>query len=380
MSQQKVKSYQRLFKEEINPEPAKAWRADGKKAVGTICAHVPDEILRAAGILPVRMRATGCTDASEGEIWMSAFSCSFAKSVLEHWLDGTYDLDGIITSDGCLMPSRVYDNAKYIDETDRKEGLFFHQIGAPRVSTELAYKYYVDELEELIGRIEEFTGEKVTDEKIVEYIDKYNEARRLVAEVNELMKAENPVITGTERLHLTMAYGDYPIEEYIDMLKEFLADAKDREPIKDYRARLLLIGSALDTPEYLDIVEEKGGLFVADTNCFGSRPFVGQCEVKDGDVLGSLSRYYLDRLVCPRMVDNRPRLHEEIINLVKEYNCDGVFYNKMQYCECWGGESVLLDDKLKEAGIPLITVEREQHPINAGQLATRAEAFVEMIE
>jgi len=164
------------------------------------------------------------------------------------------------------------------------------------------------------------------------------------------------------------------------MLKEFLADAKNRKPYTEQRARLMIIGSALDDPGYLKIVEDKGGIFVADALCFGTRAFPGQLEVDNKDVLGSIAKYYLERLVCPRMMDDRATLHEYIINTAKEYKVDGIIYEKMQYCECWGGESVLLEDELKEAGIPLLTVEREEHLANAGQLAIRAEAFIEMIE
>ena len=52
----------------------------------------------------------------------------------------------------------------------------------------------------------------------------------------------------------------------------------------------------------------------------------------------------------------------------------------MQYCEVWGGEEVYFQDRLKDAGIPMLVVEREEQMANMGQLAVRVEAFVEMIE
>lgn len=372
-------SYEKLFAEDISTEATQAWRAQGKKAVGTLCCHVPDEILRAADIMPVRLRATGATDTPDGDVWMSAFSCTFAKSILQYWLDGKYDLDGIVATDGCLMASRLYDNAEHIDKKDGGDK-FFYQIGAPRITNDTTYKYYRAELEEMIQNVEKVSGVKVTDEKLKEYIGKYNEARRLVQEILALSKEDHPVINGQDRLKITMASTDYPIEEYIEMLKEFLAEAKNRKPVEDYRARLMIIGSALDTPEYLKVIEDAGGLFVADALCYGSRPFVGQCEVDDNDVLGSLAKYYLDRLICPRMMSNRVELHDFILDTAKEYKCDGIIYEKLHYCECWGGENVLLDDEAKEAGIPMLTVEREQHTINPGQLQVRAEAFMELIE
>ncbi|MBK5245387.1 MAG: 2-hydroxyacyl-CoA dehydratase, partial [Eubacteriaceae bacterium] len=37
----------------INNASIDAWKQDGKKIIGTICCHVPEEIIHAAGALPV---------------------------------------------------------------------------------------------------------------------------------------------------------------------------------------------------------------------------------------------------------------------------------------------------------------------------------------
>lgn len=374
-------SYQKLFESGINQESVKAWRAQGKKALGVICCHVPVEILHAMDILPVRLRATGCVESPDADTWMSTFSCSYARGMLQYWMNGTYELDGIVTTDGCMMAARCFDNAEYQDvKIQKRNDRYYHEVGAPRMyKGELEREYYLAELRDLIKGLEEFSGNKLTDENLKASIAKYNEVRGLIRQVYELRKAEHPVISGEDCLKLTMAYGDYPVEEYAEMLKEFLADAGNRAPITDARARLMIIGSALDNPGYLKVIEEKGGLFVADALCYGSRPFNYDLEVK-GDVLDSIGDYYLERIVCPRMLDNRVRLQKMIVDTCKELKVDGVVYQKMQYCECWGGESMYLEPDLKAIGVPMLIVEREEHLANAGQLAIRAEAFVEMIE
>jgi len=372
--------YQKLFQSEISGESVKAWKAQGKKAIGYICCHVPVEILHALDIMPIRMRATGITESPDGDTWMSTFSCSFARGILQRWLDGTYEfLDGIVTSDGCMMAARTFDNAEHISNKN-KEGRFFYQVGAPRMYGDLEKEYYENELKDLIAKLEELTGNKLTDEKLKASIAKYNEVRSLIQQVNALRKEENPVISGEDALKLMLASSNFTVEEYIELLKAFLADAKNRAPITDKRARLMIIGSALDNPGYLQVIEEKGGLFVADDLCFGSKTFNYAMEVDDKDVLGSLADYYLKRIVCPRMMDNRVQLQKDIVEACKEYKVDGVVYQKMQYCECWGGESLYLEPDLKAIGVPMLQVEREEHLANAGQLAIRAEAFIEMIE
>ena len=371
--------YQKLFDSDVSNEAANAWRAKGGKAIGIICCHVPEEIFYAADVLPVRMRATNCVNSSEAETWMSSFSCSFAKSILQYWLDGTYQLDGMVTSDGCMMASRIYDNAKYINEKGEGSRLIM-QIGAPRKYSQRTVPFYKEELKDLIAALEKLTGNKITDEKLKAAAVKMNEARELVSKVYELRKAAEPVISGTDMLKLTLSATNMPVDEYIALLKAFLADVPNRTPVTGSRARIMLIGSALDNPEYIKVIEDKGGLVVMDALCFGSRGFSEAMAIDDSDVLGSIAKYYLERLVCPRMMDKHEEMHDFIINSVKAFNADGVIYQRMQNCECWGGENVLLEKKLKDAGIPLLTVEREEQMANAGQLAIRAEAFIEMIE
>lgn len=228
--------------------------------------------------------------------------------------------------------------------------------------------------------IEQLSGNQITDEKLMKSAELFNEARRLVGQVFELQKAENPVINGAEALSIVLSSTNMPVEEYIELLKAFLADAQNRKQITNYRARLMIIGSALDNPDYIKKIEDKGGLVAADTLCLGSMAFGSELIIRKDDVIGSIADYYMDRMVCPRMIDNRDELHELIISRAKEYRVDGIIYQKMLNCECWGGENVFLEQELKDAGIPLLNLEREQKLANLGQLEVRTEAFLEMIE
>ncbi len=372
--------YQKLFESDISMDAVKAWKAKGKKAVGVICCHVPEEIFYAADVLPVRMRSTNITETSEAQMWMSSFSCSFARGMLQGWLEGPYkELDGIVTSDGCMQASRVHDNARYINIRNNT-GKFIRQVDAPRKLNDHAFPFYEAELKDLIHDLEELSGVKITDERLKAAVEKSNEVRRLVAELFELRKEENPVISGADCLRITLAVTNMPIDEYAELLKAFLADANSRKPVTGHRCRVMVIGSALDDPKYLELIESKGALVVQDALCFGGRGFNVPIEIDDRDVLGSISKYYLEHLVCPRMMDKHFEMDDYIMDTCKAWNVDGIIYERMQYCEIWGGESAYFLDRFKNAGIPVLTVEREEQLSNEGQLGIRVEAFVEMIE
>ena len=66
--------------------------------------------------------------------------------------------------------------------------------------------------------------------------------------------------------------------------------------------------------------------------------------------------------------------------MVKEFKVDGIIFQKIQYCTLWGGASFFLEKKFKASGIPFLSIDREHVVTNAGQIATRIEAFIEMIE
>ena len=296
--------YQKLLNPEIDRQTIAAWRGSGKKALGVVCCHVPHEILHAADILPLRLRATGCEDYSEAEVWMSSFSCSFAKSILQYLIDNVYDLDGLVTSDGCMQAVRIYDNWKAASKKAGKEQ-HVYEIGAPRMNSATTRQYYKAELNILKEEMEKLSGNTVTDEKLLQSIEVCNEQRRLVKQLLELQKADKPVVTGTEVCTVLLAATTMPVEDYNELLKAFLADIPNRKPVEGYRARVMMIGSALDNPKYIEAIENKGALIVCDTLCLGSMGFGDELKADKNDIMGSIAAYYLDRIVCPRMIDNR---------------------------------------------------------------------------
>ena len=129
--------------ESLRDEAVKAWKEQGKKIVGFLCAYVPEEILYAADILPYRVRATGCKRTARADLWMSNFTCSFARSCLEFALDGSYDfLDGVIGLDSCAMIHKLHDNWRLAGHLS-----FSHFLTVPHKNGEPAVLWYRAELE-----------------------------------------------------------------------------------------------------------------------------------------------------------------------------------------------------------------------------------------
>jgi benzoyl-CoA reductase/2-hydroxyglutaryl-CoA dehydratase subunit BcrC/BadD/HgdB len=355
------------------------WRADGGKAIGIICCHVPFELLHAAGVFPVRLRATGCRDNSIGGAYIGESCCSFTKSLLQRLADGTYKLDGVVASNSCTVADMVFVNYSSLCAKEGREQ-FLRDIDAPRMCNEASQKYFGWELEDLKTALEEYTGKPITNEALKASTDTYNEARRLIKKIYDLHKADSPIVTGEDSLRLTLAATEMPVEEYIELLRAFLADCEGKTSDKVWPARVMVAGSAMDDPEFIKAIEDFGCLVVADMNSFGLRFLRDEIPYDENDVLASLGKYYINRSSCPRMVDQTDELHEYVLDAVKEYRVDGVILEKLSNCDKWQSEVPILADVLTAAGIPNVQIERDEQMGSGGQLGIRIEAFREMLE
>jgi benzoyl-CoA reductase/2-hydroxyglutaryl-CoA dehydratase subunit BcrC/BadD/HgdB len=140
----------------------------------------------------------------------------------------------------------------------------------------------------------------------------------------------------------------------------------------------MIVGSLLDDPAYVNIIEELGGLVVTDGLCFGSRCFWKPVE-SEGDLLLDLAKSYLEHPPCPRMVNTPNRRLDFVRDMVEMFEVDGIIFEHIRYCDIWGGEYYFLGNKLKELGIPVLALEKEYAIGSTEQLRTRVEAFLETI-
>ena len=360
----------------VNPA-VNEWKAEGKKVVGFLCTQVPEEILYAADILPVRLRAPDCADTTSADVYMSHLNCTFMRSCLQYMFEGKFDfLDGFVCTNSCDHTRRLYDITR--EALDYPYVHIFsipHKVGDTQVTL-----WHRGEITRFKESVEAAFRVEVTEAKLRQAIGIYNETRHLLRELYELRKSDSPPISGAETLSVILAGNSLPKDMYNQMLRNLLDELRQRKGISKYRARLMIAGSGgCDNPNYLGVMEELGGLVVTDSLCFGSRYFWEPVDTK-GDLMLNLARSYLKRPSCPRMVDNVGERGEFVKQMVKDFKVDGVVFQRIRYCDLWGGQLLYTKKDLKEAEIPLLSLEREYMMRDVGQLRTRVQAFLEKIE
>jgi bzd-type benzoyl-CoA reductase N subunit len=354
------------------------WKSSGKKVVGFFCSYVPEEILYAADILPIRVRAPKCTDISAADTYMSHLNCTFMRSCLQFALDGKYKfLDGLVFTNSCDHVRRLYDILREVRPNDYP---LLHLISVPHKVDEDLIAWFKGELIDFKRTVEISFGVKITDARLRDAIGVYNETRVLLKKLYDLRKAEMPPISGAQSLAVAVASGSMPKDQFNILMRKLLDELSKREGISGYRGRLMLAGSGgCDNPDYIKVMEDIGALVVTDSLCFGSRYFWSPVE-DDGDLLLNLARSYLNRPSCPRMVDNVSERCNFVKQMVDDFNVDGVVFQRIRYCDLWGGQLLHLQKELNKSKIPLLSLEREYSLGAVGQLKTRIQAFLERIE
>ena len=378
--------FENLLQEAHNELVSKAIE-EGKLALGYNCFYIPEALLNLPGCFASRLRAPRCVSTDIASYYMTTRNCPYVRSILERAIEGGYNyLNALFGAEGCAAMERMEEHFALIKPV-KNERFITTIIDPPMKGDKTNLDYYKAQLRlKVLEPLQEEFGVDVSDSALRKAIELTNEISRLVTEIGNFRKLDNPPITGYE-FHViqlvTQACPHYLIKPY---LEETLEELKTREPEAKfpYRARVALVGSEVDDPEFTKLIESCGAMVVADRYCFGSFPGREQIEILDGETaFDAICRHYLYWSQCARFMDGEKidQRHREVKRLVDEYKADGVIYENMKFCEFWSYEKVLASHIfVNELNIPCCTIEKEYALGAVGQLRTRFQAFIEALE
>lgn len=353
------------------------WKGTGGGVIGYFCSYVPVEILTAAGFLPVRFRGAGSRDSSSADVYLSSRICTYVRHALSLGLEGGYDfLDGEISLNTCDHVKRAFDLWRH------KTAVPFHGfLSVPRNVRETLYPYYREEVGNLAESIESCFSVQITKESLLEAIRLHNETRRLLSSLDELCSRAEPALSGAAKLAVSVASTVMPARDFKKMAEKLLmALETEKQAGSKPRARLLLAGGELDEPAFVAAIESQGAAVVADTLCFGARGNDTLVDEEASDPMDALCRRYFFKVSCARMIGNFPDRFDYILETIKKHRIDGVVFQRLKFCDPWGGEAHNLGRRCRKHGIPVLFLDREYGHPHTGQVGTRVQAFIEMIE
>lgn len=370
----------------LSDRPAQISRAkeNGRRIIGFFPGnYVPEELIYAAGAIPLCLNAGGDTPAAVSALEVVPHQiCPFARAQIGERLlkrkPYYHMIDMLVAPVTCQHLKKVADIWEYYyDELE------IFKLGIPHeYENEFEVEYYKIRLKMLKDKLEELTGSEITDEKLAGAIDLYNRMRRLLRGISRLRRASPPPVSAREFIELNHAsfYAD-PVY-MVDYLESLYRQLKERVEVEDDGSpRLLLIGPSIGDEDYqiIDLVSEAGGNIVIEEVCEGLRYCWNDIK-PDNDLYRSLAEGYLvDRVPCAFMVNSSGKRLDFVLKLIEEYNVSGVIWYELLCCETYDTESYYFSRKLEERGIPMIVLEADYGSMDIGRSKVRVEALIEMV-
>lgn len=362
-------------------------KEEGQLALGFTCYHMPEVLLNVDNCFSVRMRAPNTGSIDVASYYMSNYTCEYCRALVERAIEGGYNfLDGICGVDACAQMNRCMENIELLKCID-KPNFFVTHADIPYKYTDYTLKHYVTQMQNrVLNVMHEKLGVDISDAALREAVERHNEICRIITEISELRKLQNPPVTGYEFHIINMVSFCCPQKLILPYLKETLEEIKSREPDAKpwYRCRVGIVGSEIDDPNLTRMLEDAGAFIAFDRFCFGVFPGREVIELNvEEPALVQICRHYLITSECPRFMSDEKILQrrETADRLAREFDADGIIYENVKFCDFWGFERALASHiQYEDYGHPVLTIDRPYNAKTSGQLRTRFQAFVESLE
>jgi benzoyl-CoA reductase/2-hydroxyglutaryl-CoA dehydratase subunit BcrC/BadD/HgdB len=358
-------------------------KKNGMKIIGYFPGnYVPEELIYASGAVPLCLaHGVGPHPADAALSVVPHVICPFARAQIGERLLRENPYYGMI--DMLVAPITCQHLKKVAEIWEYQGGLEIFKLGIPHQHNNgFELEYFTDRLRVLKDRLQAFTGNEITNERISRAIELYNRMRGLLREISWLRRASPSPISALDFIRLNHAsfYADPAfMVEVLDSVYHEFKDKKQAGP-KD-APRILLIGPNIAYGDYsvLELVQAAGAEIVIEELCEGTRYYWHDIENK-GDLFKSLARGYLvDRVPCAFMRNSAGKRLDFARQLIKDYSISGVIWYELLCCETYDSESYFFAQKMGEQDIPVLILESDYSTAATGQLKTRIEAFIEIV-
>lgn len=359
----------------------KQLKASGKKLVGVFCNFVPEELVLAAGAVPIRL-CSGCQEpiATAEEVLPRNF-CPAIKSSLGMMMNGS---PHFALADMLITPTTCDGKKKMAEVFADKMPVWVLEVPHTTV-TQQARQLWLAEMLNLKKNLEEFTGNRITKKGLRWAIELTNRRRALIRRLYEVRKRDKVPIWGRDVLLATNMWFQDDAERWVKHM-ELLCDEVEHRTDgvgKPGSPRILLTGSPVILPTWKlpRLIEESGAVIVADEICTGAKVVWDPVYVVDWSMnemmLALADRYLMNSCAC--FTPNRARI-ERLLQFSEQFRVNGVLYHVLMGCYIYSIEGRHIEKTLNDKGLPMLTIETDYSTEDVEQIRTRIEAFLEMIQ
>ena len=351
------------------------------KVAGTFCTFTPQEILDAAGVSPVSLCGMSEETIPAAEAHLPKNMCPLIKSsygfAVSDKCPYTYFSDIIVGETTCDGKKKMYELLGRMKDV--------YLLHLPQGDREHALEQWTEEVRRFRRFLEDRFGEEISDDAIRKAAQLRNQERACRRRLLELQKSDPPVSTGYAIYKALEGAGFYfDVNEVCKELTR-LADSLEADyaagnrPAAPGAKRILVTGCPIGgvLEKTVKAIEAAGGVVVCFENCTGIKAMLDDVDADAPDIVAGVAEKYL-KIGCAVMTPDKRRM-DLLRRLVPEYKVDGVVEIDLQACTAYAVESYTVRGLMEELDVPYMAIETDYSASDSGQLATRLEAFLEML-
>ena len=353
-------------------------KENGGKVAGIFCTFTPTEILDAAGFISVSLCGMSNETVPAAETQLPKNLCPLIKSsygfALTDKCPYTYFSDLIVGETTCDGKKKMYEMLGKLKPT--------YILHLPQGHDSDPVTVWTAELRRFIAFLEEKFNLTITDEALRQAARQRNAQRQAHMKLMELQKQTPPPLGGMQ-MYATMEGTGFMFTHEdrvnkLNQLRESVEANADRSAFAGAK-RILVTGCPIGgvLQKTVKAIEENGGVVVCFENCSGIKAAFQMVDTEAEDIVKAIAQRYL-QIGCSVMTPNTERM-KLLPKLVEEDKVDGIVEVDLQACTPYCVESFQIKQLCEQINIPYLAVETDYSTGDSGQLATRLEAFLEML-
>jgi benzoyl-CoA reductase/2-hydroxyglutaryl-CoA dehydratase subunit BcrC/BadD/HgdB len=347
----------------------------GQRYIGYNCLFVPEEVLHAAGFVPIRMlgKNNGLDTSAK---YIPSQCCEFVKNLISSFDNSTLGFLEAAVFGFCCDTMQIASSI-----LRERKLLEVFQVNIPtKFGGELSRRYLIKEIDLFRHAVEDRLNTRISERALYESIEIYQENARLLNQLKQFKRTYPESLSAADFLAvLSMGYF-IPKEAHNTGLKEMLEALTTRyqdvaEAVDHRKKRIILSGFLNNDIDLVERIENLGVSIVDEDLCEGSRYLTAHQtgELPPAHLIADriLSRY------CPVKSEFKMDYSEILIKKYREAAADGIVIFIFRFCDPQYMEYAMARSGLEDANIPFIVLEPVIGGDNFKQIETRLEAFIE---
>ncbi len=345
---------------------AAAARAAGVKVVGELGFDVPEELVLAAGMFPVRIYADPGKSLEETDKYLEYSFEPVVRAQFEKIIDGTYgsQLDYLAISNSTDVIIRIF---LYLRELKRVEPekpvppiTFIDWLFTRHRLHQMRDEFVIDLFKK---QLEEWAGREITDEQIREAGAVLNENRRALRQMAQLRHGQEVRISGSEAMVIIGAGFFMDKKEHTALVKQVTEDAKSWPVLEG--PRVFYTGANHEDLALYEKIEAAGLVIVGEDTDWGDRSYDRDYNPELPVIRGVVDRYLFREFSAKKaFVSQRVEALDREVNAA---GAEGVIFYTNQYDEVATWDMPKQRKSLESRGIKHITFGRMQWPVSRNE-------------